>query len=169
MEVIEQKRKESLHHFAVGDRKGGEIMKTSSFEKAIEAQFDCLIKKVIKCEQKKYYRDISNHQKKEITFSDLPEQFLSKFSVMDDYSSDYTVFNVLGIEVQILDEQLSKVLKVLPEKKRNIILLSYFMDMSDSEIGHLMNLVRSTIYRHRTSTLEEIKKMYGEECEDEEE
>lgn len=144
-------------------------MRASSFEKAIEVQFDCLIKKVIKCEQKKYYRDISNRQKKEIIFSDLPEQLLSKFSVMDYYSSDYTVFNVLGIKLQILDEQLSKVLKLLPEKKRNIILLSYFMDMSDSEIGQLMNVVRSTIYRHRTSILEKIKKMYEEECEDEEE
>lgn len=71
--------------------------------------------------------------------------------------------------MQILDKRLSEVLKILPDKKRNIILLSYFMDMSDSEIGQLMNLVRSTIYRHRTSTLEEIKKMYEEECGDEEE
>ena len=88
---------------------------------------------------------------------------------MDDYSSNYSVFNVLGMEVKVLDKQLSKALKILPEKKRNIILLSYFMDMSDSEIGNLMNLVRSTIYRHRTSTLDEIKKMYGEEDRNEEE
>ncbi|HIG0358543.1 TPA: sigma-70 family RNA polymerase sigma factor [Clostridium sporogenes] len=142
-------------------------MQASSFEKVIEAQFDCLVKKVIKCEQKKYCRDIFNRQKKEITFSDLPEQLFSKISVIDDYLSDYTVFNVLGMEVHILNDQLSKILRILPEKKRNIILLSYFMDMSDSEIGQLMNLVRSTIYRHRTSTLEEIKKMYEEECGDE--
>ncbi|NOW06681.1 sigma-70 family RNA polymerase sigma factor [Clostridium beijerinckii] len=142
-------------------------MQAYSFEKAIEAQFDCLVKKVIKCEQKKYYRDISNCKKREITFSDLSEKIFSKFSVMDDYSSNYTVFNVLGMEVQILDEQLSKILKILPDKKRNIILLSYFMDMSDSDIGQLMNLVKSTIYRHRTSTLEEIRKMYEEECRDE--
>lgn len=79
------------------------------------------------------------------------------------YSSDYTAFNVLGMEVQISDDQLSKALKCLPERKRNIILLSYFMDMSDAEIGELMNVVRSTVYRHRTSTLEEIRKMMEEE------
>lgn len=44
------------------------------------------------------------------------------------------------------------------------------MDMPDLEIGKLMNLlVRSTIYRYRTSTLKEIKKLYNEESEDEEE
>ncbi|WP_449241183.1 sigma factor-like helix-turn-helix DNA-binding protein [Desulfoscipio gibsoniae] len=49
-------------------------------------------------------------------------------------------------------------MEALPEKKRNIILLSYFMDMSDAEIGELTNLVRTTIYRHRTSLLQQIKK-----------
>lgn len=165
LEVIEQKGARKF--LSLCDSKGGEIMKISSAEMAIEAQFDCLVKKVIKCEQKKYYRDISNRKKREITFSDLPEKIFSKFSIMDDYSSNYTVFNVIGMEVRILDEQLSKVLKILPKKKRNIILLSYFMDMSDSEIGQLMNLVKSTIYRHRTSALEKIRKMYEEECKDE--
>jgi len=133
-------------------------MKSSSFEKAIEAQFDCLTKKVIKYAQKKYYRDISRRWRNEVSFSDLSEIELNNFCTLDDYSINYTAFNVLGMEVQVSDEQLSKALKVMPEKKRNIILLSYFMDMSDLEIGKLMNLVRSTIYRHRTSTLEEIKK-----------
>ena len=70
---------------------------------------------------------------------------------------------VLGMEVQVSDDQLSKALKCLPERKRNIILLSYFMDMSDAEIGELMNVVRTTVYRHRTSTLEELRKMMEEE------
>lgn len=61
------------------------------------------------------------------------------------------------------EDQLSKALKCLPERKRNIILLSYFMDMSDAEIGELMNVVRTTVYRHRTSTLEELRKMMEEE------
>lgn len=144
-------------------------MNSSSFEKAIEAQFDCLTKKVIKCAQKKYYRDILKFWKNKISFSDLSERELNYFGALDDYSINYAAFNVLGIEIQVTDEQLSKVLKILPEKKRNIILLAYFMDMSDSEIGKLMKLVRSTIYRHRTSTLEEIKKLYKEESEYEEE
>ena len=119
-------------------------MKSSSFQQAIQAQFDCLTKKVIKRAAMKYNRD-------------------SKASVYDKYSSDYTAFNVLGMEVQVSDDQLSKALKCLPERKRNIILLSYFMDMSDAEIGELMDVVRTTVYRHRTSTLEELRKMMEEE------
>lgn len=61
------------------------------------------------------------------------------------------------------DGMMARTLKCLPERKRNIILLSYFMDMSDAEIGELMNVVRTTVYRHRTSTLEELRKMMEEE------
>jgi len=144
-------------------QKGGENMKSSSFEQAIQAQFDCLTKKVIKRAAMKYKRSISRRLQHEIPFSDVSDLELNKAGVYDNYSCDYTVFNVLGMEVQVSDDQLSKALKCLPERKRNIILLSYFMDMSDAEIGELMNVVRSTVYRHRTSTLEEIRKMMEEE------
>lgn len=111
----------------------------------------------------KYKRSILRRLQHEIPFSDVSDFELNKAGVYDNYSCDYTVFNVLGVEVQVSDDQLSKALKCLPERKRNIILLSYFMDMSDAEIGELMNVVRSTVYRHRTSTLEEIRKMMEEE------
>lgn len=138
-------------------------MKSSSFEQAIQAQFDCLTKKVIKRAAKKYERTIARRLKHEMPFSGCPDSELNKFGVWDKYLSDYTAFNVFGMEVQVSDDQLSKALRTLPEKKRNIILLSYFMDMSDAEIGDLMNVVRTTVYRHRTSTLKEIKKMMEEE------
>lgn len=95
----------------------------------------------------KYNRDISRHLKHEVPFSEIPDLELNRAGVYDKYSSDYTAFNVLGMEVQVSDDQLSKALKCLPERKRNIILLSYFMDMSDAEIGELMNVVRTTIYQ----------------------
>ena len=38
-------------------------MKTSSFKQAIEAQFDCLSKKVIKRAVKKGYRDMKRREK----------------------------------------------------------------------------------------------------------
>lgn len=143
-------------HIPLQTHKGKEVkyMK-SSFEQAIEAQFDCLTKKVIKTTVKKHQRDLLRRHHREIAFSDISTLNLSS---SDTYSHEYEVFNVLGIEIQVADEQLSKALKTLPDKKRNIILLSYFMDLSDSEIGELLHLVRSTIYRHRTSTLEELKK-----------
>lgn len=96
-------------------------MKSSSFQQAIQAQFDCLTKKVIKRAAMKYNRDISRRLKHEVPFSEISDLELNKAGVYDKYSSDYTAFNVLGMEVQVSDDQLSKALKCLPERKRNII------------------------------------------------
>lgn len=67
---------------------------------------------------------------------------------------DYTII--------ILDELIGEALKSLPEKKRNVILLSFFLDMTDTEIAKYMNLVRSTIHHHRTSSLIALKKIMEE-------
>ena len=59
-------------------------------------------------------------------------------------------------------EELAEALKQLPEQSRNIVLMFFFLDMSDSEIGEKLNINRSTSYRHRRNSLEEIKKQLKE-------
>ena len=44
----------------------------------------------------------------------------------------------------------------------NIILLSYFMDMSDSEISEFIKIPRSNVQYHRTKTLEAMRKIMEE-------
>lgn len=55
-------------------------MKSSSFEQVIQAQFDCLTKKVIKRAAIKYNRDISRRLKHEVPFSEISnlEQVIAK-------------------------------------------------------------------------------------------
>ena len=62
---------------------------------------------------------------------------------------------------------LPKPLNALPERKRDIILLSYFLDMSDAEIGELLNVVRTTVFRHRKSALAKIKQYLEGKADDE--
>ena len=54
---------------------------------------------------------------------------------------------------------IAEALKELTERKRNVILLSYFMEMSDADIAREMNLARSTIHEHRTRSLEILRKI----------
>ena len=96
-----------------------------------------------------------------MSFSDLPDYQQERFGECDKYESDYTVFNVLGIEVWIENDKLSEALKALTEKKRNIILLSYFMDMADGEISRFINIPRSNVQYHRTKTLETFEEIHG--------
>ena len=62
----------------------------------------------------------------------------------------------------ILDALLAEALKALTERKRDVILLSYFMEMNDADIARKLNLVRSTVHEHRTRSLEILKAMLEE-------
>ena len=71
-------------------------------------------------------------------------------------------------EIRVLDEELAEALKQLQEQSRNIVLMFFFLDMSDSEIGEKLNINRSTSYRHRRNSLEEIRKQLKEKKTNEE-
>ena len=44
-----------------------------------------------------------------------------------------------------------------------VILLSYFLDMSDAEIANVLNMVRRSVAYRRTSTLKLLKNLMGGE------
>ena len=67
-------------------------------------------------------------------------------------------FQVLGYDIEVKDALIAEALQTLTEKKRNVVLLSYFMDMSDADIAREMNLVRSTINERRRRSLELMRK-----------
>ena len=73
----------------------------------------------------------------------MSEVELLQLYTLDEYKSDYYRFEVSGYDVLVKNELLGE---VLPEKKHDIILLFYFLDMSDEEIGGLLNVVCSTIF-----------------------
>ena len=130
---------------------------SSSDEKRIQHQYDAFAKKTLVGESKCYHRSIARRVAREVTFSDLSESELAQLFTTDEYESDYFRFQVFGYDVNLKNELLAEALNILPEKKRSIVLLSYFLDMSDAEIGELLNVVRTTVFRHRKSALAKIK------------
>ena len=140
---------------------------SSSEKKTIQHQYDALAKKTLKGAAKNYQIELARRAAREVSFSDLSEKELGQLFTMDEYESDYHRFQVSGFDVIVKNELLAEALNALPEKKRNIVLLSYFLDMSDAEIGDLLNVVRSTIFRHRKTALAKIKQYLEGKADDE--
>ena len=115
----------------------------------------------------KYRKELRRRRNKEISFCELPEIVVEKLAVWDEYESDYIVFDVCGIEIRVLDDELADALKVLSEKDRNIVLMYFFLGMSDAEIGDKMKIDRSTSFRIRKSSLDKIGKKLKENTENE--
>ena len=130
---------------------------SSSRKETIQHQYDVFVKKNLMGEARNYLAELAKQSSREISFSELGENEISKFYVFDEYASDYMNFQVAGYDVYIKNDLLGEALSILPEKKRNIILMSYFLGYNDNEIGTMLNVVRSTVFRHRKSALKKIK------------
>ena len=142
-------------------------MNPNNYELDKQHAFDAFCKKVLRNDVRNYYDEMKRLRDKEVSFSELSERELEQLSTTDKYFATEQTFNVLGNDVIVNDENIAEALRSLPERKRDIILLSYFLELSDGEIGKKLNLIRSTVQYQRTSTLRELKKIMKEENADE--
>lgn len=131
----------------------------SDQELTICNQFDYICKLALKGEAVDYNRHMAYRRKHEVLLSEMSEKDLGKLFTMDEYDIERQCFQVLGYDIEVKDALIAEALQALSEKKRDVILLSYFMDMSDAEIARKMNLVRSTVHKHRVRSLELMKKI----------
>ena len=76
---------------------------------------------------------------------------------MGEVFHDEHVFEVQGLPVVVTGNLLADAIAHLPEGKRVVILLSYFLGMNDREISERLNVVRQTISKRRFTTLKELR------------
>lgn len=132
-------------------------MEQTLFTEHIQHQYDALMKKSLKGTARNYFNEIEKRAARATLFSDLSISELNQLFSIDEYSGEYHRFCVSGFDIFVKNDFLAEALKVLSEKKRTILLLSFFMDMSDEEISSLLNVDRSTIFRNKKNALEEIR------------
>ena len=133
----------------------------------VRNQFDYVCKRALKAEKIDYLRNMNYRRKHEIMFSELSETELNKLTMVDEYSIDSRWFQVRGYDIEVKDSLIVEALETLTERKREVVLMSYFLEMSDAEIGRQMNLVRSTICAHRKRSLNLMKEVLEERKSDE--
>jgi RNA polymerase sigma factor (sigma-70 family) len=129
---------------------------TPAYAAEKEKQFDRFCQLVLINELKdirKYDSYLLQHEK---TFSELTPDEESQLFALDKYNLGDQI-DVDEFSFEIENELLFRALEALPEKKRNIVLLSYFLDMTDKEIANRLELMRWTVSNFRTSSLKLLK------------
>lgn len=114
--------------------------------------------KVLEGEALYYLRQLVKHQAQEVCFSDLTPEERKQLSTCDD-SMVINYFQVMDIDVPVRDEDISAALKKLPKRKRMIILMAFFLDMTEQEIADYYHLVQSTVHYHKAESLRMLKDM----------
>ena len=138
-------------------------MKTGSHEEHIRHSFDSFCKKVIKRKSIDIHREYNHRRDREVSFSDLSTRELISTAVTDRYFADEHIFSVIGENVGVADGELAEALKIIPANRREIVLMSYFFDMTDREIAEHLNMARRTVAYHREKTLVELRKILESE------
>ena len=121
-------------------------------------RFDAFCKTVLRNEAISYLRDLYRQRKREIQFSALSQYEMDKFCTMDEYPSDSVVFTVFGCDLHIRDELVADAFASLPEREKSILILYCVLGLTDGEIGRIAEMSRSAVQRHRTKTLNELRK-----------
>lgn len=93
----------------------------------------------------------------ETSLTDIPEDVLvasnAELEAFAGEKDAITVFTVGEVEIAVHNEALAQALRTLTPQRRAILLLAYFLDESDMEIGTSLNLPRSTVQKRRNAAL----------------
>lgn len=129
----------------------------------IRNQFEVFCMRVLQNEARDCYRELERMGRKTVLFSEMTEEQLNNFSSMEEYASDFYLFEVSGYKVKVRNAMIGEAIGKLPKKKQDIILLAFYLDMSEAEIAQYLNLSQSTVHYHKANSLKELKKLMEEE------
>ena len=120
---------------------------------ALNGQMDSFCKIVLRCNARNIWKRESREQEKAKKYTYLDNQALQLLLTEDRYEGLESKISLHDITVFIENELLYNALILLPERRLEIILLSYFWEMSDHEIGDKLNMKKSTVQYNRTIAL----------------
>lgn len=133
---------------------------TEQYREHIECTFNGFCKTVLYHAAINAYRDLRRKQQHEVSLDYLREYDIEPTST-DEYFVVYdepTVFSVFGETIIVESELLAKALLRLPEKRREILFLRFYLGYSDIEIGEMTGRCRSSVNRRKNYALRLLRK-----------
>ena len=143
-------------------RKGVRKMtNTEQYREHIERTFNAFCKIVLYHAALGIYKKLRKKQQFEVSLDYLREFAFEPIATTDEYFVKYdvpTAFTVRGKAVIVESEQLAAALSRLPEKRREVLFLWYYLGYSDEEISKMCRISRSAVFRRRKKALHLMRK-----------
>lgn len=131
------------------------------YERFNELTFEAYIKATIEKSVHKARANRSVRERIEQTFSMLSDAILYTLAAEDTTTEraemEYRHFTVRGIAVPVYGKELGQAISQLRPRDQEIILLYYFLGLSDQKISRVMGASRTTIQRRRTDALVKLQ------------
>ena len=87
----------------------------------------------------------------------MSESEIESLSVTDTYNIYTKEYDVLGDTVIVRDADIGEALQYIQPQLRNIILMSYYLDMSNTEIANKLNISNSTVAYRMDTALKQLR------------
>ena len=137
------------------------MMNTEQYREHIERTFNAFCKIVLYHAALNAYKKIRRKQQFEVLLDYLREFDFEPVTILDEYfvkNSVPTPFAVRRKSVIVESEQLATALLRLPETRREVLFLRYYLGYSDEEISKMCGISRSAVFRRRKIALHLMRK-----------
>lgn len=134
-----------------------------SYEQRVQNQFGGFCTRVLKNEANRIHNEYARQREIEKSLDAVTPEELEQIAVMDQYFQDDHVFEVLGKQVVVTGDLLADAIAKLPDRKRDIILLTNFLGLTDREISKYLNIVHQTVSKNRIRILKELREILEKE------
>lgn len=121
-------------------------------------RFDAFCKTVLRHEATNYFRELNRERKHTIQFSALSQSELGKLYTVDECPSDSFIFSAFGYVLYLHEEMMADTFSRLPKPEQTILILHCVLELPDRKVGSFIGLSRSAVQRHRTKTLNKLRK-----------
>lgn len=135
-------------------------MKREQFYTYLEQTFDSFFKTVATNKSIDILREYNRQMKREIPLDEMsPSDISKRASATDTYRLYSRPYQVRDYVIRVYDPNIGEVLQYLTPQRREVILLYYFLDLNDVEIGKLLHIDNTTAKYRRRSALKQLKKL----------
>ena len=134
-----------------------------AYEKRVQNQFGGFCTKVLKNEARKIHNEYARQREWETSLDALSPDELEQVSCEDQYFCGEHLFEVDGLPIVVVGDILADAIFRLHPKNQKVILLSYFLDMTDREISQQMGISRQSVTKRRNNALKQLRGFLAEE------
>lgn len=137
-------------------------MTLEEYNEQLVKSFIAFCRTVIHNEAVNAHRQIAARAKKEIPLSTLSHSELSKLFYEDNYRLYRKTYYVQGNPVHVYDQPLGEVLQYLSPQRRDVILMTYFLNYSDTDIARLLRISNPTVNDRKKAALKKLRELLEE-------
>lgn len=134
---------------------------SEQFMEHIEYAFTAFCRIVLRNAAISAYRDFGRKQKHEVSLDYLMSETPFEPFATDNYFEQYdipTVFVVKGQKIIVASKRLADALLKLPEQRRTVLLMYFFLGYTDTEVGNEYGYSRSTANYWKHAALKQLRK-----------